>query len=88
MSALQYFEHMVANTGSLPKAAACMRSFSSATSNTPMPPTCEAVPRKYFSTKSFCSPMASNSWAPQYDMYVLTPILDMIFDRPLPMALT
>ena len=79
---------MCASAGSLPKAAWCMRSASSATSKTPMPPTCVAVPRKYFSTKVFSRPMASKSCAPQYDMYVLTPILDMIFDRPLPMALT
>ena len=42
-----------------------MRSASSATSNTPMPSTWLAVPRKYFSTKDFSSPMASKSCAPQ-----------------------
>ncbi len=64
-----------------------MRSASSAISNTPMPPTCDAVPRKYLPTTPVSSPIASNSCAPQYDMYVLTPILDMILDRPLPTAL-
>ena len=54
----------------------------------PMPPTWLAVPRKYFSTSDFSRPTASNSCAPQYDMYVDTPIFDMIFDRPLPTALT
>ena len=65
-----------------------MRMASWATSNTPMPPTCDAVPRKYLSTSVFSSPMASKSCAPQYDMYVDTPIFDMIFDRPLPIAFT
>ena len=43
---------MSASTGSSPKAARCMRIASSATSNTPMPPTWLAVPRKYLSTSS------------------------------------
>ncbi len=45
-----------------------MRIASSATWNTPMPPTCDAVPRKYLSTSGLSSPMASKSCAPQYDM--------------------
>src|SRR6476661_8317409 len=78
---------MVDSTGSSLNAARCMRIASSAISNTPMPSTRLEVPVKYFCTVSLFRPMASNSWAPQYDMYVLTPILDMILDRPLPIAL-
>jgi hypothetical protein len=78
---------MLSSSGSLPKAPRCVRIDSSATSNTPMPPTCEAVPGKYFCTKSCSRPIASKICAPQYDMYVLMPIFDMIFDRPLPIAL-
>ena len=52
-----------------------------------MPSTCDAVPWKYLSTKSRFSPIASKICAPQYDMYVLMPIFDMIFDSPLPTAL-
>jgi hypothetical protein len=43
---------------------------------------------KYWSTNAFSRPTASKSCAPQYDMYVETPIFDMIFERPLPTALT
>ncbi|EWS65589.1 hypothetical protein Y695_01161 [Hydrogenophaga sp. T4] len=59
---------MVASTGLSLKAALCMRMASSAISNTPMPPTRLDVPEKYLSTVSLLRPMASNSWAPQYDM--------------------
>ena len=53
----------------------------------PTPPMLLAVPRKYLSTRSLRKPTASKICAPQYDMYVLMPILDMTLFRPLPIAL-
>ncbi len=64
-----------------------MRHASSATSKMPMPSTLLAVPKKYLSTKAFCSPTASKICAPQYDWYVEMPILDITLLRPLQTAL-
>src|SRR5688500_8670874 len=79
---------MLRSTGSTgSKASAWMRIASSATSNSPMPSTLDAVPVKYLSTSERASPTASKSCEPVYDMYVDTPILDITFFSPLPSAL-
>ena len=54
----------LASTGSLPNAALCTRIASSATSNTPMPSTLDAVPVKYLSTSGRDKPTASKICAP------------------------
>ncbi len=53
-----------------------------------MPPIRLLVPVKYRSTRSASSPMASKTWAPQYEDTVEMPILDMILRTPLDSALT
>ena len=52
-----------------------------------MPPSCDTVPVKYWSTTSAPRPIASKIWAPVYDATVDTPIFDITLSTPLPHAL-
>ena len=45
------------------------------------------MPVKYWSTKAWSSPIASNACAPAYEPTTEMPILDMIFSTPLPSPL-
>ncbi|MNO07731.1 hypothetical protein D3C81_2300460 [compost metagenome] len=45
------------------------------------------TPLKLRPTTSSARPMASNSWAPRYEVMVEIPIFDRIFSKPLEMPL-
>ena len=69
-------------------ARACRAATSAAISSRPIPPIRLLVPVKCRSTSSPSSPIASKTWAPQYEDTVEMPIFDMIFRTPLDSALT
>ena len=46
-------------------AVACRRAVSVASTSSPIPPSWEVTPTKYWSTSSWLSPIASNTWAPR-----------------------
>ena len=52
-----------------------------------MPPMRDGVPVKCVSTSSVASPTASKICAPQYDEIVEMPIFEIVFSRPLAIAL-
>ncbi len=68
--------------------ARAARARRSASSCAPMPPMRDGVPVKYRSTSCCERPTASKICAPQYDGTVEIPILEIVFSRPLPIALT
>ena len=69
-------------------ARSCRASVCAASVSIPIPPMRDAVPVKCRSTSSGASPTASKICAPQYELIVEMPILDIVLSRPLAIPFT